>query len=333
MPRFTIKRVDTFSTKPFTGNPAGVVCNADCLSKEQMQETAREMRLNLVEFAFVSSPNNKRADFRVHFFTPEKELEISGHAVIGACFSLIEEGLIELNEGLTTIRLETGIGIIPVEIFATGQNGAESLRCKDNPDQTSRMSVQVRNSRNKRIFQLHRIMLNEPVHRLERSTIPPGEIAEVLGIDEEEITNTGLPVALASYEFDWLLIPVLHRETLYSMNPDLIKLKLMNRKYGIKTNHLFTLDAFSQECIAYSRHFGPLIGLWEDPATAIASAMLSVYLVKHGITSSASMQIEQGNETDGLSRIFVDIDYIDGEVKKLRVGGLAVTSLKKEIFI
>jgi len=329
-----MKRVDAFSTTPFAGNPAGIVCDADCLSKVQMQELAREMRLNLVEFAFITSPLSEKASFMVHFFTPEKELDISGHAMLAACYSLIEEGMIELNEGLTTVYFQTGIGIIPVEIYAmrilddrsTADPGGNSDRefCTDEEPVESARSESLR---------LHRIMLHEPVHRLSPSTVPLEEIAQVLGIDTGEIRGTGLPVVVASYEFDWLLIPVLRRETLYNMSPDLIKLRLMNKKYGIKTNHLFTLEAFSEECIAYSRHFGPAIGLWEDPATAIASAMLSVYLIKHGITSSTSMEIEQGNEADNLARIFVDVDHHDGEIKRLRVGGLAVTSIKREIDI
>jgi PhzF family phenazine biosynthesis protein len=39
----TIFQVDSFTTKLFQGNPAGVVLNADGLSDRQMQQIAREL--------------------------------------------------------------------------------------------------------------------------------------------------------------------------------------------------------------------------------------------------------------------------------------------------
>ena len=52
MLQIPIAVVDAFTSKPFSGNPAGVCLLEQALSKEQMQAIAMEM--NLSETPFVS---------------------------------------------------------------------------------------------------------------------------------------------------------------------------------------------------------------------------------------------------------------------------------------
>lgn len=78
-----IKQVDAFTNLPFTGNPAAVVVSADSLSDEQMLRIANEM--NLSETAFVLKSDN--ADFRIRWFTTEKEVLWSRYCSYYACFS------------------------------------------------------------------------------------------------------------------------------------------------------------------------------------------------------------------------------------------------------
>lgn len=324
MREVTIKRVDTFTTKPFCGNPAGVITEAGGLSTDDMQRIAGEMKMNLVETGFVVSPASEKTSFRVRFFTPNAELDLSGHVTIATCFSLVEDGRIPLDHGLTKVQLQTRAGNIAVEIHFSGNDPSEAPNCHDDNHNTL-----ILNGKN--MGRLERIMIHQPVYRYRSSTVPDNEIAEVFGIDENEITRTGLPPVIASYDLDWLIIPVLHKETILNMHPDLIKLGIWNRKYGIKSNHIFSLDTFNTECITYSRHFGPAIGLWEDPASATASAGLGAYLIEYGITRSDSMCMEQGKEVDSLARILVEIDHKGGEVDSVRTGGLAVTSITRKL--
>jgi trans-2,3-dihydro-3-hydroxyanthranilate isomerase len=317
----TIKGVDAFTTKPFSGNPAGVVTEADALTEETMQEIASGMKMNLIEIAFVTLAQTDDAAFRIRFFTPSKELDMSGHVTIATCFALIEEGRIPLRDGLTELAFETKIGKIPIEIYFRETHFCAAAREDDNC-----LSIRGENS-----GELERIMMHQPIYTFSPSLVPVGEIADVLGIDENEITKTGLPVVKASKDLDWLIIPVHSKETVLSMHPDLIKLGLLNKKYGILTNHIFTLDTFDSQCITYSRHFGPAMGLWEDPASANASGGLGNYLVTYGVTSSRSMVMQQGKEIDSLSRIIVEIDREKDETSRVRVGGLAITSITRKI--
>jgi len=95
----------------FSGNPAGVITNADGLTSEEMQKIARE--LNNSETAFIFSSTNKAFDVEVRFFTPTNEVPICGHATIAAHYARA----IENSMDTTRIYQKTGAGILPVDII------------------------------------------------------------------------------------------------------------------------------------------------------------------------------------------------------------------------
>jgi PhzF family phenazine biosynthesis protein len=302
MKEISIKCVDAFTNRSFSGNPAGIIGDADPLSQDLMQQIAGNMFLNIIEYGYVTRPRAKDASFRIRYFTPKRELACSGHVTVAACYSLIEDGRIELGDGVTPVTFETGIGNVRLDVYTDGGR-------------------------------LDRIMMNQPVQGCRESDIPVGEIADVLGIERAEISLSGIPVAIATADVDYLLIPVRSRETILGLHPDLIKLGIFNKRYNIFTNHIFTTDTFSDECISYARHFGPAMGLWEDPATALAAGGLGEYLVKYGISGTGSMMMEQGSEIDRLARLYVEVDRKGDAVTSVRVGGLAATSISRKIRI
>ena len=113
-----VKQIDVFTNNAFSGNPAGVVSEAEILSKEEMQLIACEMSLS--ETAFIVKPSrNSDADYGVRFFTPKNEVDLCGHATIATVHALAEEGNIFLREPTTTISLETNAGNVPAEIHFT----------------------------------------------------------------------------------------------------------------------------------------------------------------------------------------------------------------------
>lgn len=73
-------QVDAFTRTRFTGNPAGVVLDADGLADAQMLALARE--LNNADTAFVLAPTAADHDIRVRFFTPRTEAAFVGHATL-----------------------------------------------------------------------------------------------------------------------------------------------------------------------------------------------------------------------------------------------------------
>lgn len=72
------------------GNPAGVVLNADSLSAQQKLQVAQQVGLS--ETAFVSRSDS--ADFKLDFFTPNRQIAHCGHATIATFSYLAQCGLI-----------------------------------------------------------------------------------------------------------------------------------------------------------------------------------------------------------------------------------------------
>ena len=85
-----ILRVDAFTDRPFAGNPAGVVLDADGLAEPTMQAIAAEM--NLADTAFLSGPARPGARPRLRWFTPSREVRYCGHATVATVHALIEAG-------------------------------------------------------------------------------------------------------------------------------------------------------------------------------------------------------------------------------------------------
>jgi trans-2,3-dihydro-3-hydroxyanthranilate isomerase len=99
-----IYQIDAFTTKVFQGNPAGVTLN-NFLTESEKQLIAREM--NLSETAFISKSD--KADYKLQWFTPTKEINLCGHATIASLHFLFDKNLIANSQ---IVRFETLSGII-----------------------------------------------------------------------------------------------------------------------------------------------------------------------------------------------------------------------------
>jgi trans-2,3-dihydro-3-hydroxyanthranilate isomerase len=98
---------DVFTSQPLKGNPVAVFTAGQDVPAELMQDIARET--NLSETVFVL-PATGDADAAVRIFTPAVELPFAGHPILGTAFVL--------GQSLPgdVIRLETGKGVVPVEL-------------------------------------------------------------------------------------------------------------------------------------------------------------------------------------------------------------------------
>jgi trans-2,3-dihydro-3-hydroxyanthranilate isomerase len=107
--------VDVFTATPLEGNQLGVFTDARGFSSQRMQSLARE--LSFAETTFVLPPE-QGGDVRIRIFTPANELPFAGHPVLGSAL------VVGLAGGLPSVRLETGAGVIPIELRRTGDQGA-----------------------------------------------------------------------------------------------------------------------------------------------------------------------------------------------------------------
>jgi len=90
-----IIQVDSFTNRPFAGNPAAV-CLLDSSAPDcWMQDVASEM--NLSETAFVY-PLQPEGVYELRWFTPSLEVDLCGHATLATAHVLWEEGLVDRDK-------------------------------------------------------------------------------------------------------------------------------------------------------------------------------------------------------------------------------------------
>jgi trans-2,3-dihydro-3-hydroxyanthranilate isomerase len=107
MRSFRYVLADVFTDTPLAGNQLAVFTDARDLDELTMQALALE--LGLSETVFVLPPR-EGGTVRVRIFTPRNEIPFAGHPCLGAAFVL------GAPLQLGTIALETGNGIVPVEL-------------------------------------------------------------------------------------------------------------------------------------------------------------------------------------------------------------------------
>lgn len=107
MPR-EIRIVDVFTDKALAGNQLAVVLDGEGLSRDHMQQIAREM--NFSETTFILRPDDPASVARVRIFTPSQELKFAGHPTIGTAWVLFDEGIAAGDR----LVLEEGVGPVAV---------------------------------------------------------------------------------------------------------------------------------------------------------------------------------------------------------------------------
>lgn len=127
--KYKIITYDSFTNVKFKGNPAGVVLDADSLSKSQMQNIATELGYPETAFVSKSSPQIK-----VNFFTPKEEINLCGHATIAYVTALFENNKLDnLNNGWNKINIENNLGTFPILIDVHNNKLLNVLMYQDTP--------------------------------------------------------------------------------------------------------------------------------------------------------------------------------------------------------
>ncbi|HET8713094.1 MAG TPA: PhzF family phenazine biosynthesis protein [Gemmatimonadales bacterium] len=102
-----ITQVDSFTSRPFAGNPAGVCILPKAADESWMLKVASEM--NLAETAFLV-PRGDGYDLR--WFTPCVEVDLCGHATLASAHVLWEEGHLPPN---AQARFHTRSGVLTAD--------------------------------------------------------------------------------------------------------------------------------------------------------------------------------------------------------------------------
>lgn len=268
-----------------------LVLDARGLDAEALRALAQ--RTGTPETAFVLG--REGVVYGIRFFTPEGEVEFSGHAAIALGLTLVRLGL--APEGATRLYLETPGETLPVEIAYE-----EGMPKK----------AWVRGPR-------PRFRDLPPYQALK-------EVLEALGTDERYL-HRGLPYGIA-YTGIWsLFVPLVAPGVVDALEPEMVALRTASQKLSVGTVHAY---APMGPRSFYARSFAPLLGILEDPVTGSANAALGALLARAGVVPRREGEVRltfyQGHRLGNPGVVEVRVSYSpSGEPYGVEIGGEAAT--------
>jgi PhzF family phenazine biosynthesis protein len=269
------KQVDVFTSRRFFGNALAVLLDADDMTGADMQRIAAWT--NLSETAFVLSPTQPQADYRVRIFTPGGELPFAGHPSVGTAHALIEAGHFEAKSSLVQ---ECAAGFLPVRVVGDGSE--------------------------------RRIFVRAPRATLRSADPGAAEAAaRVLGVK-----MTDAPPRLVNVGPDWYVCDLGSEAAVRSLKPDFAAIAILTASLGALGVSVFGRAANADYAIAV-RAFCPGHGIPEDPVTGSANAAIGAYLLATGglDTLGAQYRANQGRELGRDGYVDVCVDATTGDVE------------------
>jgi PhzF family phenazine biosynthesis protein len=295
-----VHQVDAFTRAPFTGNPAGVVLNADGLADTAMLSIARE--LNNADTAFVMSREADDHDVRLRFFTPRMEAGFVGHATVAAHYVLSRR-----HDAPRHVRQKSKAGIVNIEV-----RGADEAR-----------RIAVRQSRPP---------LGRELNDRERLAV-----LDALALASDDL-DVRCPIQIVGASSTRLMVGVRGQEQLKQLKPDPNRLTTLSAQLGAAGYFVFMLTPEGSDHLTESRMFCPALGIPEDPVSGNAHGLLGVYLADHKLLSApAEGRVKfsgaQGHHVHRAGRVDVELEMKDGAVDGVWIVGQAVSIFETEIVL
>jgi len=301
---------DVFTEHLFGGNQLAVFPDGRGLSSETMQAIAKEM--NFSETTFVLPAEQAGTDFRLRIFTPGNELPAAGHPTIGSTFALARIGALE--PGRESFVFGLGVGPTPVTITWKGRDLSFAWMTQSLPS------------------------FSEPLGNRALA-------ATALGVPDSAVGGTGLPVQVVSCGVPFVFVPLTTRSAVDNAMINREALNTLLHQAGVDATGVFlfsterapsTGSGQADKATVYSRMFAPAIGVYEDPATGIASGPLGCYLVRHKIvpaSKAGAMLSLQGVKMGRPSYVHISIGAEGTEIRSVRVGGESILAGEGTLYI
>lgn len=342
--------VDAFAHGPYTGNPAGVLTQADGLSDQQMQAIARE--INASETSFITGTRSDSGKLNLRWFTPAREVGFCGHATMAAAHALLDarSGGLAASAGGTARdagKGDAGNSPSPAAVLFESKAGPLALKFESLPSAQARGNesasapAEIRNEpaashagsagaiewadRNGLLW----LRMPEPGMRTDNTN--PIQTARLLGITVEDF-EPGMPIMRT--RDDDLIVMLRSWNTLVEMKPNFSELAAWGDRHRIRGFCCATLHTLDKSINVHSRFFAPSCGINEDPVTGSVHGPLVTLLVAHELVPMANgmaalncMQGQPGGRT-GMLRAFVekgDKGY------RVSIGGRCYTVMRGEL--
>lgn len=273
---------DAFTDRPFLGNPSGIVFIEGHMSDEEMQKAALELKHS--ETTCVRQLDRDIYDIR--YFTPTKEVDLSGHAALSTFWTLAEQGFINCRGESVRILQHTKAGQLHVDIEFHG-------------DKVKFVDVEL-----------------PPMNSM-KEIVDVEEVARAFSINSEDIgvDDHMLPTVIEN-GIATMVIPVKNIEVLLNLNPKRRRMEELAERHGCLAFHLFYYD--SERGAAEQRNFSPAIGIWEESATGTGSGAMYFYLKAKNKLAKEKLVANQGRKIGRPSEIF-----IHSKNERIYVGGTA----------
>lgn len=286
-------RVNAFTTTPFTGNPAGVVPDADGLSDQLMLSIAGELN-DISETVFICQPEAEDADIRLRFFTSTMEVDLCGHATISALFTLAWSNRISGVNETKTIRAQTEVGVLEVGLqFVDGKPAWASME------------------------QL--VPQTQPAPGVD---LVPG----ILGLPVSALSDQ-LQIGCASSGLWACFVPLKEVALLEKVRIDSDRIEQIWQD-NLEFSGVYPF-AFVDQSTTQGRFFPPpKYGIFEDPVTGTASGALGAFLMAQGqMHKTGELWARQGFEMGRGGVVKVNCNS-NG---KMKIQGQAVAVMRGEL--
>ena len=268
--------VDVFAEQLFGGNPLAVL-DGQGLPEESLLALTRELSLSETTFYYPPTRPDE-ADARVRIFTQAKEVPFAGHPVLGTACALLLSGRLPWQAPRTTVRLELGIGVVPVTI----EGGATPERAR---------------------FSHTRIAVNaSPITDERLAWLPPalGIASDRIGgrVQSAGVGERTLSPQVVNGGALQLIVPLHASEDIDAIESSYRDVVAAERMLGAELGILafaFSAPVVPGQPLRVRARFFASDTPQEDPATGSAAAALAVYLHHHGLLAAGqTVEIDQG---------------------------------------
>ena len=268
--------VDSFTQCRFGGNPAAVIPEASAIPQMYYPQIANE--INLAQTAFVDEIEKDM--YYIEFYTPNREINFSGHATIAAFYVLGRMGFIrpiENGKKIVHAKLKNG-QILDVEIeYDNYEAGLVSILSPE-------------------------ITISDKFSDI----INKNSIRKVLRIKESDISEVIIGEAFQGDIF----VSLKNKEVLDSLRVDPWALRALNEKTGTQGLFAMTEEIEKPKLHTYARYFSPLFGIMEEAATGSSAVVAGKILLDR--KNIENIEMYQGQMMKRPARM--DVEYREGNI-------------------
>ncbi len=297
MRKIQVHQIDAFTRTPFTGNPAGVVLNADSLDDAEMLAIARE--LNNADTAFILAADGPDHEVRAKFFTPRVEAGFVGHATVAAHYVLSRR-----RSHVERLRQKSKAGVVEIDVRGNGDDRRIAIRQPGPP-------------------------VGRELNDRERLAV-----LDALALATDDL-DLRCPIRITGSGSTRLMVGVRGPDQLKALKPDSGRLTTLSAQLGAAGYFIFTLAPQDPTCLTESRMFCPALGIPEDPVSGNAHGLLGAYLAECHLLKPDGNRVafsgSQGHYLHRPGRVEVELELRDGHIDAVWIIGQAVSIFETEI--